>query len=139
VKERTSGPEFLRRTAVSALVSGIVLGLALAVRFGWLAGAGFVAAMFWGLANFAVLAAILRNATDPAGVRKRRLLGWVVLKALGLYGLGIWVLIQGWFPIAALASGFGWPLVVGLLRVLGALWSSRGDATQAGGSPAPRP
>jgi hypothetical protein len=112
--------------------------LAVALRFGWAAGTGFVAAMFWGLANFAVLAAILRDATDPAGVRKGRLLGWMVLKIAGLYGLGILGLIQGWFPIAALASGFGWPPAVGLLRVLGALWSSRGDASEPRGSRTPR-
>lgn len=124
MKESTSGPEFLKRTAVSSLVSGIILGLAAALWFGWTVGAGFMAAVLWGLANVALLAAVLTSATHPTGLRKGPLLGWVVLKVVGLYGLGVFVLVGGWFPVAALAAGFGWPLAVALLRAVGVLWSS---------------
>jgi hypothetical protein len=121
VKQSTSGSGFLKRTAISVLISAIVLGIAIAWRFGWAAGAGFVAAAFWGLANFAVLGVILRTATDPGGVRRWPLVGWVLLKVFGLYGLGVLVLMAGWFPVPALAAGFGLPLVLVLLRALGTL------------------
>jgi hypothetical protein len=121
VKESTSQPDLLRRTAVVAAWTGIVLGLAVAWRWGWTAGTGFVLALGWSLANFAVLAAILKTATHPEGVRVGRLALWIVLKLVGLYGLAIWVLVHRWFPLAAFAAGFSWPLAVGFLRAVGSL------------------
>lgn len=121
MKESTSGSDFLIRTALAAVWSGLVLGLAVAWRWGWDAGSGFVLALFWGLANFAVLAAILKAATTPGGVRVRPTVGWILVKIVGLYGLGIWLLLHRWFPIPAFLAGFGWPLAVGLLRALGGL------------------
>lgn len=125
VKESTSGPEFLVRTAVIAGVTGLVWGLLAAYRVDWPTAAGFVFSLMWALANFAVLARILRSATDPAGPRKRTVAGWTALKLIGLYPLGIGVLAADFFPLPALAAGLVWPLVVVVLRALGAMLSDR--------------
>jgi hypothetical protein len=96
-----------------------------------------VFALGWSLANFAVLAVILRTVTDPKGVRTGRLIGWVALKIVGLYGLAVWVLLHRWFPLLAFLAGFSWPLVVVVLRALGPLvvrgrTASTGDPLRSG-------
>jgi hypothetical protein len=122
VKESTSKPDvFLRRTALAALWTGLVLGSGVAWRWGWDAGAGFVLALIWGLANFAVLAAILKLVTEPSGVRVGPLVGLVAVKLIGLYGFAAWVLFRGWVPIPAFVAGFSWILAVTVLRALGTL------------------
>ena len=118
VKESTNRPDFLKRTAMSSLVSGIFAGLVAAWVWGWATASGFVLAVFWGLANFAVLAAILKNATDPAGARVASLAGLVAIKLIGLYGVAVLVLLHRWFPVGAFAAGIGWPLAIAVLRSL---------------------
>ena len=86
--------------------------------WGWKTASGFEFAVLWGLANFAVLAVILRNVTNPAGVRLGPLLGWVALKLVGLYGLAILVLVNWWFPLVAFVVGLSWPLLMAVLRGL---------------------
>lgn len=130
MKESTRDPDFLKRTAIAALATGLVLGLLVAAKWGWDAGSGFVFALLWGLANFAVLAAILKTATDPEGIRVGRLAGLVALKLLGLYTLAIWVLLHRWFPLSAFAGGFTWTLLVGFLRALGSLTIQSGIRTR---------
>ncbi len=128
MKERTSGPNFLVRTGLVALVTGVLIGLWVAWTWGWRSGAGFTAAMLWSLANFAVLAALLREITSREGIHKGRVAGWAALKVVGLYGLGAWVLFQQWFPPIAVMAGFTWPLAVVLLRSLGAIWWPKAGA-----------
>ena len=99
----------------------MVLGLAVAWRWGWDAGAGFVLGLMWGLASFAVLAGILRIATDTSGIRVGPLVGLVAIKLIGLYGLAGWFLFQGWVPLLAFVAGFSWILAVTVLRALGGL------------------
>ena len=118
VKESTNRPDFLRRTAWSSLASGIFAGLVAAWIWGWAAASGFVFAVFWGVANFAVLAAILKNATHPSGARVASLVGLMAIKLVGLYGLAVVVLLNRWFPVGAFAAGIGWPLATALLRSL---------------------
>ena len=125
MKKATSPSHFLTRTAEITLVTGLVAALAVAARFGFPAGAGFAFALVWALANFFLLAAILRAATDPRGPRKKRLLLLVPLKIFGVYGLCLWVLYRGWFPLPALGAGFSWLLVVIFLRAVGELWWGR--------------
>lgn len=135
VKERTSGPDFLVRSGLVALVTGVLVGLCVAWLWGWRSGAGFTAAVLWSLANFAVLAALLREITKREGARKGRVAGWAALKVVGLYGLGAWILFQQWFPPIAVMAGFTWPLAVVLLRSLGAIWWSKpgaGDGSASG-------
>jgi hypothetical protein len=121
VKESTSSSDFLKRTAFAALWTGIVLGLAVAWKWGWHTGAGFVLALAWGLGNFAVLAAILTVATQPSGVRVGHLVGLVAVKLIGLYGIAAWVLLSGWVSLPAFVAGFSWTLAVTVLRALGSL------------------
>jgi hypothetical protein len=116
VKESTNSPHFLRRTGVAALVSGVIVGLCVAWVWGWPAGSGFVLALLWSLGNVAVLAAILRTATNPSGIDKKKLVGLTALKLIGFYSAAIWILVHRWFPIGAFAVGMGWPLLVGALR-----------------------
>lgn len=130
MKESTNAPDFLKRTAFAALWTGLVAGLAVAVRWGWDTGSGFVFALLWGLANFVVLAAILKTATDPEGIKVGRLAGLVAFKLLGLYTLAIWVLFHRWFPLPAFAGGFTWTLLVGVLRALGSLTIPSGIRTR---------
>jgi hypothetical protein len=118
VKESTNPHDFVKQTAVATLWSGILAGLVVAWQWGWSAASGFEFAVVWGLANFAVLAVILRNATRPEGARVASLAGWVALKLIGLYGLAILVLLHRWFPLGAFAVGMGWPLVIIALRSL---------------------
>jgi hypothetical protein len=115
-KELTAGPGFLRRTLLIALLGGLAGAVAVAQRFGWTAGAGFAFAHLWSLANLVVLASILRSATHPAGVQRHRLVGMLLVKVFGLYAPGVWVLIEGFFPVGAVAAGIGFPLLVIFLR-----------------------
>ena len=107
--------------------TGLVLGLAAAVLWDWQTASGFVVALFWGLANFAVLAVILKTATNPGGFHAGRLVGWIALKIIGLYGLAALVLMYRWFPLPAFVAGFSWPLAVSLLRALGSKFT-RGNS-----------
>ena len=136
VKESTTGPTFLLRTGLVALVSGVLIGLWTAWPWGWRFGAGFTAAVLWSLGNFAALAALLREITRRGGARKGRVIGWGALKVFGLYGLGFWALYKGWFPLLSVAAGFTWPLAVVVLRSLGALWWPKSG--EAGGRAAGR-
>ena len=129
VNESTSGPEFLRRTAWVALWTGIVAALAVAYRWDWRTGSGFLTALGWALANFAVLAAILTTATRPGGGSKGRLAALMAVKLIGLYGLAAVILWKRWFPILAFVGGFTWPLLVVLLRALGGLGWGRKKTT----------
>jgi len=133
VKESTNQPDLLQRTAIAATWTGLMLGLGVALRWGWPAGTGFVLALGWALANFAVLAVILKTATNPVGVRVGRLVFWIALKLVGLYGLAIWVLVHRWFPLAAFAAGFSWPLAVGFLRAVGSLVVRTGPRRETAG------
>jgi len=137
VKESTNSPDFLRRTGIAALISGVVVALCVAWAWGWPAGSGFVLAMLWSLGNVAVLAAILRTAINPAGIDKKRLIALTAIKLVGFYGIAVWVLVHRWFPIGAFAAGMGWPLLVGALRA----WTPRmpaphrrPDTTRPGGA-----
>ena len=121
MKESTNTPGFLKRTAIAALVSGVIAGLCAAWVWGWHIGSGFVAGMLWSLGNIAVLAAILRTATDVTGIRKRRLVGFVALKLIVFYGAAIWLLVAKVVPVGAFAAGMGWPLLAGALRA----WTPR--------------
>jgi len=121
VKESTNSPDFLKRTGVATLVSGVVAGLCVAWVWGWPAGSGFVLALLWSLGNVAVLAAILRTATNPSGIDKKKIIGLTALKLIGFYGAAIWILVHRWFPIGVFAAGMGWPLLVGALRA----WTPR--------------
>lgn len=137
MNERTSGPNFLVRTGLVALVTGVLIGLCVAWLWGWRSGAGFTVAVLWSLANFAVLAALLREITSREGIHKGRVAAWAALKVVGLYGLGVWILFQQWFPPIAVMAGFTWPLAVVLLRSLGAIWWSKagtGDGSAPGRS-----
>ena len=121
VKESTNSPDFLKRTGVAALVSGVIAGLCVAWVWGWPAGSGFVLALLWSLGNVAVLAAILRAAMNPIRIDKKKLIGLTALKLVGFYGAAIWILVHRWFPIGVFAAGMGWPLLVGALRA----WTPR--------------
>jgi hypothetical protein len=129
VKKGTNPTQFLGRTARVALGTGLVAALAVAARFGAPAGAGFAVAVVWAIANFLVLAAILRNATHPGGARRGRLLVLLPLKIFGVYGVGLWILSRNWFPLPALLAGFTWLLVVILLRAAGEMWWERARRT----------
>ena len=137
MKESTNSPDFLRRTGIAALISGVVAALCVAWVWGWSAGSGFVLALLWSLGNVAVLAAILRTATNPTGIDKKRLIVLTVLKLVGFYGIAVWVLVHRWFPIGVFAAGMGWPLFVGVLRVWAPRLSAphrRPDPTRHGGA-----
>ena len=116
MKESTNTPEFLKRTALASLVSGVIAGLCAAWVWGWSVVSGFVAGMLWSLGNIGVLAAILRTATDVNGIRKGRLVGLVALKLIVFYGSAIWMLVNHVVPVGAFAAGMGWPLLAGALR-----------------------
>ena len=121
VKESTNSPDFIRRTGIAALISGVIAGLCAAWVWGWFTGSGFVLALLWSIGNVAVLAAILRTATNPSGIEKKKLIGLALLKLIGFYGAAVWILVHRWFPVGAFAAGMGWPLLVGALRV----WTPR--------------
>lgn len=118
VKDGTSDPRALVRVGWVSLGTGLLWAALIATRLDPLAGLGFAGALVWALANFGVLGAILRAVSDPDGPHKKQLAILVPLKLFGLYGAGIWVLMQGWFSLEAVAAGFTWPLVVLLFRAL---------------------
>ena len=116
MKESTSDPAFLKRTGFASLVTGVVAGLVIALRWDWAAASGFMVAMLWSVANFAILAAIIKAATHPGGMQTGRLATLAAVKLVGFYGVALLILMNRWFPLPVFVAGFSWPLVVGVLR-----------------------
>ena len=115
---KPAGPVALRRTLVAAGVTGVLVALGVAVRFGSSEGIGFAVGLAWGLINFLVLAALLRRVGGPGKVDRGGVLRFTAAK-FGVYGIGIALLVGGWLPLLALAMEFTWLLVVIVLRAFG--------------------
>jgi len=120
VKESTSNPEFLKRTGVASLWTGIVAGLAVALRWDWEAASGFMVALLWSVANFAVLSALIKAATHPGGKQMGRFAGFAGMKLLFYAGAAV-ILLNLWFPVPFFVAGVSWPLLVGVLKGLSPL------------------
>jgi hypothetical protein len=133
VKESTSSSDFLIRTAVVSVVTGVIAGIAIAARWEWRAASGFMVALLWGLGNFGALAVILRAVTDPRGPRVGKAMAWIAIKLVGLYGVAILALAYRWFPLGAFVVGLSWPLAVGALRALTPAVLGEGATTKHAG------
>ena len=133
VKESTSDPAFLKRTGLASLVTGVVVGLVIALRWDWTAASGFMVALLWSVANFAVLAGIIKAATHPEGMRTGRFAALVALK-FGFYAAGVLILLNRWFPVPAFVVGFSWPMVVGILRGISPLIGRTGERSSPRGN-----
>lgn len=131
MKESTSDPAFLQRTAIASLLTGVVVGLVVALRWDWVAASGFMVALLWSVANFALLAGIIKSATHPDGMQTGRFAALVGVK-LGFYAAAVLILLNRWFPVPVFIVGFSWPLVVGILRGVAPL------VTRSGGTSSPR-
>ncbi len=132
MKESTSDPAFLKRTGLASLLTGVVAGLVIALRWDWAAASGFMVAMLWSVANFAILAAIIKAATHPEGMQTGRFVALAAVKLVGFYGVALLILLNAWFPLPVFVAGFSWPLVVGVLRAVAPL------KVRTGGSRSPR-
>lgn len=121
MKESTSDPAFLMRTGLATILTGVVAGLVIALRWDWAAASGFMVAMLWSVANFAILAAIIKAATHAEGMQTGRFAGLVAIKLVGFYGVALLILLNRWFPLPVFIAGFSWPLVVGVLRAVAPL------------------
>jgi len=114
------GPAYLTRTVWVAGLSGVVVAVAAASKWGPVTGLGFTGGLAWGLANFLALAGLLRALTTPGGADQAKAARFALLK-LVLYALGIAALLEQWLPPLALTAGFSWLFLVVLLRAAGAM------------------
>jgi len=114
------GPAYLTRTVWVAGLTGVVVAVTVAAKWGPYAGVGFTGGLAWGLANFLVLAGLLRALTTPGKPDQARAARFLLLK-MGLYALGIVALWKQWLPPLAMVGGFSWLFVVVLLRAAGAM------------------
>jgi len=125
------GARFLRRTTWAVMVTGGVLAIAVAYRWGGAPGLGFAVGLGWGLANFWALAYLMRAFVRREGPDKRRVVQIGAVK-MAVYGAGIALLVTGWLPLIALTAGFTWLLTVVFLRALGAWWIGRYETPGSG-------
>lgn len=133
MKESTSDLAFLERTAIASFLTGAVAGLVVALRWDWIAASGFMVALLWSVANFALLAGIIKAATHPEGRRTGRFAALVAVK-LGFYAAAAVILLNRWFPIPFFIVGFSWPLVVGILRGVAPLVTGSGETNSPRGN-----
>jgi hypothetical protein len=133
VKKSTSDPEFLRRTGLASLLTGVLAGLVIALRWDWVGASGFMVALLWSVANFAVLAGIIQAATHPEGMRSGRVAMLAAVK-LGFYAAALVILMNRWFPVPFFIVGFSWPLVVGVLRGIAPLVIRSGETKSPRGN-----
>lgn len=127
----TSELAFIRRVLVSttwfSAVAGVVLWAYVGPRFAF----GFWIGAAWSLVNFWLLKeVVVRTITLEERNLPRIALGALV-KFPVLYGLGIALLVWGYFPILSLAIGFSMILVVLLLKALGRRITGRGAPGRA--------
>ena len=120
--DRMTGMKFLRRTSWAVIISGSVVSFALWGRWGSPAAIAFITGWVWALANFWVLAFIVRALTDRDGPRHAQAVLFGLAK-LSLYGVGAAILAFGKFPPLFLVAGFTWLMIVVLLRAAGAKWA----------------
>ncbi len=136
--QKTNGFEFLRRTLWLTVVTSAVIGVAVASRWGWPHGSGFLFGSFWALANFTLLGSLLVLMTSQGEKNPAALAGLGLLK-LGVLTAGGVALFKGVVPGPSFAAGIGWPLIVILLRSIGAQWWRRQYTSEARNTGAVKP
>lgn len=113
------GLEFIDRVKRTAIVTGAVIGLVLWAHYGGWAAAGFASGLAWSLVNLHLLRLLAAGLTEGAG--KLRMGSLLALKLPVLYVAGYLLLASGRLPVSALLAGFGWPLLVIVLKAAGRL------------------
>jgi hypothetical protein len=128
---------FLRRTAISTLISSSLIALLVAYYGAMDLGARYLLFSIWALAFFATTALIFRNLL----FRENRLMGLAAVVAkLGLLGV-IYYVLWAW-PIPgkgiadahgiAMLAGLTTPMVVLVLRVLGLAMNQNKQSSSTG-------
>ncbi|MBX7245479.1 MAG: hypothetical protein K1X53_08265 [Candidatus Sumerlaeaceae bacterium] len=115
-------PRLVKKVSVAAVIIAAVLGAQWMLR-DVRAGAYFLAASVWSVANLLVLAAIVTNGLRPGAGDKMGLLSWAVLKMVLFFG-GI-VAIFVFRPttpgeVGGLFAGISLTLLIAVLTIAGA-------------------
>jgi len=115
------GFDFLHRVRKTSIAVGLVVSLAIwAYRGPWPAAA-FAAGCAWSLVNLHVIRLLVLLATGGARGRKLRIAAVLLLKVPVLYGIGYLALSAMRSDAPWLLAGFGWPLLVAVLKAAGRL------------------
>lgn len=130
------GLEFLHRVRKTAIAAGAVVSLAVWAYRGPWSAAAFAAGCAWSLVNLHVIRLLVVLVTGDERKRKLRAAAVLLLKIPVLYGIGYALLSAARLDAAWLLAGFGWPLLVAVLKAAGRLAlgldSGRGAAPAAG-------
>ena len=115
------GLDFLHRVRKTSIAVGLVVSLAVWVYGGPLPAAAFAAGCAWSLVNIHVIRLLVLFVTGDARRRKLWIAAVLLLKVPVLYGTG-YLLLSAVRPSAPwLLAGFGWPLLVVVLKAAGRL------------------
>ena len=115
------GFDFLHRVRKTSIAVGLVVSLAVWAYRGPLPAAAFAAGCAWSLVNLHVIRLLVLLVTGDARRRKLRIAAILLLKVPVLYGIGYVLLSAARFEASWLLAGFGWPLLVVVLKAAGRL------------------
>jgi len=115
------GLEFLDRVRSSAIVSGLIVSLIVLVYLGWPFAGAFALGCAWSLVNLYAIRVLVRLALFDPQEHQLQIAAVMFFKIPALYGIGFLLLWCGLFPATGLLAGFGWPLLIVLLKAGGRL------------------
>ena len=113
------GPTFIRRVLITTLWVGVVGFLCIAVYIGFRSGFSWAVGVALGMADIALLDALLREAIGRR--RKVALVIYGILKFGAIYAAGALLLFRARLAPWPLLIGFSLFLAIALLKVLGRL------------------
>jgi hypothetical protein len=108
----------VRKTSIAA---GLVVSLAVLAYRGPYPAAGFAAGCAWSLVNLHLIRLLVLLVADDPRKRRLRIAAVLLLKVPVLYGIGYILLSAARLEALWLLAGFGWPLLVVVLKAAGRL------------------
>ncbi len=115
------GLDFLQRVRKTSIAVGLVVSLAILTYRGPWPAAAFAAGCAWSLVNIHVIRLLVLVMTGDARRSKLRIAAVLLLKVPVLYGIGYVLLSMARLSAPWLLAGFGWPLLVVVLKAAGRL------------------
>jgi len=116
-----TAPAYIRRIAVTSLWLGAVAAILLWAATGGRWALGFGAGAALGVANFLLLAAVMREIVTLERRSRRRIALLVAIKVVVIYGGLALLLVSKLAPILSVVTGFSLVLGVVVLKALGRL------------------
>lgn len=113
------GIEFIHRVIKTSLILGVLIFLFVTFFHKFNYASGIFVGCVWGCLNLYFLTNLVTEATNPKGIRKKRIILLVLFKFPLLYLSGYFLLRMKYFPVTSLLMGFTLVFVVILLKALG--------------------